>query len=83
MIRGLSFIIACILTVLLAMILYPIAAIFWFIGIVGDVVGVISKWIFTHANRMIQYLWADLRNGGNPDTTFDNRVDANNDTTQN
>ena len=53
------------------------------IGIVGDVVGVISKWIFTHANRMIQYLWADLRNGGNPDTTFDNHVDADNDTTQN
>lgn len=83
MIRGLSFIIACILTVLLAMILYPIAAIFWLIGIIGDVVGVVSKWIFVHANRMIHYLWADLRNNGNQDAAFDNFVSEDDHNVQN
>lgn len=65
MIKGLSFIIACILTALLVMILYPIAATFWAIGVIGDVVGTISKWIFAHANRTIQYLWAELREDHN------------------
>lgn len=61
MIKMLSYIIACILTVLLVCILYPIACIFWFMGMVGKIVGIVSEWIFTHTNQMIKNLWADLR----------------------
>lgn len=61
MIRVLSFIIACIFTAVLALALYPIAAIFWAISLIGDAVGVFSHWIFTNANRIIKYLWADLK----------------------
>lgn len=64
MIRGLSFIIACILTALLVCILYPIAAVFWFLGRIGYIVGLVSNWIFSHANAAIQQLWAELRNPG-------------------
>ena len=61
MIKALSYVIAVILTVLLVCILYPIAGIFWIIGKIGDVVGVISDWIFTHANSAIKQLWSELR----------------------
>lgn len=61
MIKMLSYIIACILTVLLVCILYPIACIFWLMGMVGKIVGIVSEWIFTHTNQMIKNLWADLR----------------------
>lgn len=61
MIRALSFIIACILTILLALALYPIAIIFWAISRIGDAVGFFSKWVFTLANRAIKYLWSDLK----------------------
>lgn len=62
MIVVLSTVIACILTALLACFLYPIAGLFWFLGKVGDIVGIIGNWIFTHANAAIKHLWADLRN---------------------
>ncbi len=62
MIVVLSTVIACILTALLACILYPIAGIFWFAGKAGEMVGIIGNWIFIHANAAIKHLWADLRN---------------------
>mgnify|MGYP006968292005 CR=1 FL=1 len=62
MVKILSVIIACILTVLLACMLYPIACLFWVIARVGKIVGIISEWIFSHANKAVKYLWADLRN---------------------
>ena len=68
MIRGLSFIIACILTAILVCILYPIAALFWFLGKIGYFIGQVSSWIFAHANAIIQRLWAELRDtNGSPD----------------
>ena len=62
MIVVLSTVIACVLTALLACFLYPVAGLFWFLGKVGDIVGIIGNWIFTHANAAIKHLWADLRN---------------------
>ncbi len=62
MIVVLSTVIACILTALLACILYPIAGIFWLAGKVGEMVGIVGNWIFVHANAAIKHLWADLRN---------------------
>ena len=61
MIFVLSFAIACILTVMLVCILYPIAGLFWVVGRLGKIIGIISDWIFNHANMMIKHLWADLR----------------------
>ena len=66
MIRGLSFIIACIITALLVCLLYPIAVVFWFLGRIGYVVGLVSNWIFTHTNNIIGRLWSELRNPQNP-----------------
>lgn len=62
MVVVLSTVIACILTVLLACFLYPIAGLFWVVGKVGEIVGIIGNWIFTHANMAVKRLWADLRN---------------------
>ena len=62
MIVVLSTVIACILTALLACFLYPIAGLFWFVGKVGDIVGIIGNWIFIHANVAVKHLWAELRN---------------------
>ncbi len=56
MIVVLSTVIACILTALLACILYPIAGIFWFAGKAGEMVGIIGNWIFVHANAAIKHL---------------------------
>lgn len=65
MIVVLSTVIVCILTAVLACILYPIAGLFWFVGKVGEVVGIIGNWIFLHANAAVKHLWADLRNSSN------------------
>lgn len=65
MVKMLSFIIAFILTVMLVCILYPIAALFWVIGKAGKIIGIISDWIFAHANSAVKHLWADLRNSSN------------------
>lgn len=61
MVKVLSFVIACILTMLLVCILYPVAGLFWLIGKIGKIVGIVSDWIFNHANTAVKYLWADLR----------------------
>ena len=75
MIKGLSFLIACALTVLLVAILYPIAAIFWILGQIGYFVGMVSEWIFSHANTIIRRLWAELRNTQElPDDDADYRM---------
>ncbi len=74
MIVVLSTVIACILTALLACVLYPIAGLFWFLGKVGEIVGIIGNWIFVHANAAVKHLWADLRSSSN--VTPDNGTKA-------
>lgn len=61
MIKALSFVIACILTFLMVIILYPVAGFFWLIGKVGKAIGLVSDWIFEHANVAIKRLWSDLK----------------------
>lgn len=61
MVIFLSYIIAVILTTVLAVILYPIASLFWVIGKIGYYIGIISKFIFFHTNSTIKKLWDDIR----------------------
>ncbi|MBE5872299.1 MAG: hypothetical protein E7294_13765 [Lachnospiraceae bacterium] len=61
MVLLLSYIIAIIITILLAIGLYPIAAFFWFIGIIGKMVGSLADFIFAHTNAGIKKLWEDIR----------------------
>lgn len=61
MIKAVSFVIACILTFLMVIILYPVAGFFWIIGKIGKVVDLVSNWIFEHANAAIKRLWSDLK----------------------
>ena len=75
MIVVLSTVIACILTALLACILYPIAGIFWLAGKVGEMVGIVGNWIFVHANAAIKHLWADLRNSSQNTSDHENNSD--------
>lgn len=61
MVKALSFIIACVLTFLMVIILYPVAGFFWLIGKIGKIVDLVSDWIFEHANITIKNLWSDLK----------------------
>lgn len=61
MLNALSFMIACVLTFLMVIFLYPIAGFFWCIGNVGKIVGSISDWIFKNANEAIKHLWSELK----------------------
>ena len=58
MVVALSYIIAIVLTIALAIILYPISAFFWLLGLLGK----ISDTLFAFTNRVIKSLWRDLRN---------------------
>jgi hypothetical protein len=60
MVRALSYIIAVIITVTLAIFLYPIAALFWVFGLLGKV----SSGLFAFTKRTISALWRDLRMSG-------------------
>lgn len=62
MIVVLSYIFAFIVTMILACIMYPIAAIFFVFGKIGFFVDLISRKVFSAVNRAIKYLWADLAN---------------------
>ena len=64
-----SYIIAVILTLALAIILYPIAAIFWLLGMAGklfvlvfDLLGKLSDNMFKFTTVMIRRLWSDIKN---------------------
>jgi len=63
MIRALSYFIASLLTVLLACLLYPVAALFWIAGKIGWIVGIIGDWVYEHANAAIKKMWEELREG--------------------
>ena len=62
MIVILSYIFAFILTMILACIMYPIAAISSVFGKIGFFVDIISRKVFSAVNSAIKYLWADLAN---------------------
>ena len=61
MVVALSYIIAIILTVALAILLYPISACFWVLGLLGK----ISDKMFVFTNKAIKSLWRDLRDDKN------------------
>ena len=67
MIVALSYFIAIVLTFLTAIVLYPIAAIFWICGLLGK----LSDNVFNLTKRIIAYLWKDLGKVGKP--IFDNQ----------
>lgn len=58
MVVVLSYIIAVLLTVAIAICLYPISAAFWLLGLLGK----ISDNMFSFTNKAIRSLWRDLRN---------------------
>ena len=58
MVVALSYVIAIILTLALAIFLYPISAFFWILGLLGK----ISDNLFAFTNRVIKSLWRDIRN---------------------
>lgn len=62
MIVVLSYIFAFILTMIIACVMYPIAAIFFVFGKIGYFVDKISRVVFSAVNRVIRYLWSDLAN---------------------
>ena len=59
MVVALSYVIAVILTLALAVLLYPISAVFWILGLLGK----IADRLFTFTNRVIKSLWSDIKNG--------------------
>ena len=60
MVNVLSKIIAVLITVILACVLYPIAAFFWILGIIGK----LSDNIFSFTNSVIKKLWSDIKEEG-------------------
>lgn len=64
-----SYIIAVLLTIALAIILYPIAALFWLLEMVGkllviifDLFGKVSDNMFNFTTKVIRRLWQDIKN---------------------
>lgn len=57
MVLALSYVIALILTVVIAIFLYPISGFFWVLGLLGK----ISDKLFAFTNKAIKSLWADLK----------------------
>ena len=57
MIVALSYVIAVVLTLALAVCLYPVSGLFWVLGLLGK----ISDNLFSFTNRVIKSLWKDLR----------------------
>lgn len=57
MIVALSYLIAVLLTIALAVFLYPIAGFFWVLGLFGK----ISEHMFGFTTKIIRSLWKDIR----------------------
>ena len=62
MIIALSYIFAVLITVALAIVLYPIAGLFWILGFFGK----ISEALFAFTTRVIHSLWRDIQNMHKP-----------------
>ena len=68
MIQALSYVIAVILTLLIAMCLYPIAVLFWLFGWIGKILvhifvllGKASDAMFKFTTKVIRSLWDELK----------------------
>lgn len=61
MVMFLSYVIAVIITIILAILLYPISAVFFVIGKIGSILGLLADFIFSHTNSAIKNLWEDIR----------------------
>ncbi len=57
MIVVLSYLLAILITLAVAVLLYPVAAVFWFLGLFGR----ISDNLFVFTRRIISSLWKDIR----------------------
>ena len=58
MVVALSYFIALLLTFAIAILLYPISAFFWVLGLLGK----ISDNLFAFTNKVIRSLWKDIKN---------------------
>lgn len=72
MIVGLSYVFAVIITAVLACVLYPIAAVFWFIGLLGK----LGEMMFGATNHIIKKMWADITSKKIVDVTKQNDTSA-------
>ena len=70
MVVVLSRMIAFIITVMLACVLYPIAAVFYVVGLFGKM----GSGLFNITNKMIKYLWNDLKHESGLDIESNNAV---------
>lgn len=62
MIKALSYMFAVILTFAIAIILYPIAGIFWVLGLFGK----IADFLFNFTKKVLSSIWREMREMGNP-----------------
>ena len=62
MVIALSYVLAVLLTIALAVVLYPIAGLFWILGFFGK----ISEALFAFTSKVINSLWRDIRNMNKP-----------------
>lgn len=62
MVIALSYVLAVLLTIALAVVLYPIAGLFWILGFFGK----ISEALFAFTSKVINSLWIDIRNMNKP-----------------
>lgn len=62
MIIALSYIFAVLITIALAIVLYPIAGVFWILGFFGK----ISEALFSFTSRVINSLWRDIGSMNKP-----------------
>lgn len=58
MVIGLSYVFAVIITGILACVLYPVAGVFWLVGLLGKV----GQKLFEFSNHAIKSLWSDITN---------------------
>lgn len=70
MISALAYLIAIVMTIGLAVILYPIAGFFWILGLFGK----IADGIFFLTRKMINAMWDDVKNMGVGNNTVKNDV---------
>lgn len=61
MVKFISYIVAVIITAIIAIILYPIAALCWIFSLIGKV----SDNLFHWTNKTIKNLWNDIKNNEN------------------
>ena len=61
MVKFISYIVAVVITAIIAIILYPIAALCWIFSLIGK----ISDNLFSWTNKTIKKLWSDIGNSNN------------------